>query len=194
MVRDFYIKVRDYPRVYEEGSPYLAAPDWHLCSQQSIQTNNISGVFWQLLDIHRADSVCLHTYDDAWCSSCSSRKAVQLNINFLCTVGKVTTRFPFLVHIATSYEYHYAIPEKGDWKRPPTPYVKGLTSGEALRVIIALANNYMEDCARVLYPWFLALLSTRDHSGPGRYLREVSLYHWQALSPLSLLFFQFFWV
>ncbi len=56
-------------------------------------------------------------------------------------------------------------------------YVKGLTSGEALRVIIALANNYMEDCATVLYPWFLALLSTRDHSGPGRYLREVSLYH-----------------
>ena len=69
------------------------------------------------------------------------------------------------------------IQKKGDWKRPPTPYVKGLTSGEALRVIIALANNYMEDCATVLYPWFLALLSTRDHSGPGRYLREVSLYH-----------------
>ena len=39
------------------------------------------------------------------------------------------------------------IQKKGDWKRPPTPYVKGLTSGEALRVIIALANNYMEDCA-----------------------------------------------
>ena len=36
------------------------------------------------------------------------------------------------------------IQKKGDWKRPPTPYVKGLTSGEALRVIIALANNYME--------------------------------------------------
>ncbi len=35
----------------------------------------------------------------------------------------------------------------------PTPYVKGLTSGEALRVIIALANNYMEDCATVLYLW-----------------------------------------
>ena len=45
MVRDFYIKARDYPRVYEEGSPYLAAADWHLCSQQSIQMNNISGVF-----------------------------------------------------------------------------------------------------------------------------------------------------
>ena len=75
---------------------------------------------------------------------------------------------------------HAIIPEiqkKGDWKRSPTPYVKGLTSGEALRVIIALANNYMEDCATVLYLWFLALLSTRDHSGPGRYLREVSLYH-----------------
>ena len=54
------------------------------------------------------------------------------------------------------------IQKKGDWKRPPTPYVKGLTSGEALRVIIALANNYMEDCATVLYPWFLALLSTRS--------------------------------
>ncbi len=27
------------------------------------------------------------------------------------------------------------IQKKGDWKRPPTPYVKGLTSGEALRVI-----------------------------------------------------------
>ena len=36
------------------------------------------------------------------------------------------------------------IQKKGDWKRSPTPYVKGLTSGEALRVIIALANNYME--------------------------------------------------
>ena len=47
MVRDLYIKVRDYPRVwvYEEGSPYLAAADWHLCSQQFIQMNNISGVF-----------------------------------------------------------------------------------------------------------------------------------------------------
>ncbi len=34
---------------------------------------------------------------------------------------------------------HYSllprIQKKGDWKRPPTPYVKGLTSGEALRVI-----------------------------------------------------------
>ena len=47
------------------------------------------------------------------------------------------------------------IQKKGDWKRPPTPYVKGLTSGEALRVIIALANNYMEDCAiRFCIPGF----------------------------------------
>ncbi len=75
------------------------------------------------------------------------------------------------------YTVKSEIQKKGDWKRPPTPYVKGLTSGEALRVIIALANNYMEDCATVLYHWFLALLSTRVHSGPGRYLREVSLYH-----------------
>ncbi len=30
-----------------------------------------------------------------------------------------------------------------------------------------------------------------NHSGAGRYSREVSLYHWKALSPLSLLCFHF---
>ena len=54
----------------------------------------------------------------------------------------VRTHTPLRVH---TFPYTQSeIQKKGDWKRPPTPYVKGLTSGEALRVIIALANNYME--------------------------------------------------
>ncbi len=69
------------------------------------------------------------------------------------------------------------IQKKGDWKRPPTPCVKGLTSGEALRVMIRTRDYFCFDRTLVVFQLFLALLSTSDHSGAGRYSRKVSLYH-----------------
>ncbi len=77
--------------------------------------------------------------------------------------------------------FYQGYKRKRDWKRLPTPV--------ALCVMISRSRIF--SFTPVVFRLFLALLSTSNHSGAGRYSREASLYHWQALSPLSLLRFQF---